>query len=1348
MMGSWKKVFWSLLMVGLTVAPVWSGPLSLEEVPEPLKPWISWSLDGREEAVCPSSYNASGEFWCRWPGELVLELDNRGGKFTQAWELFIPSRVPLPAAERHGPQEVRANGKPATVTFRDGAPSVFLPAGKHRLEGRFSWDRLPDALAVPAAAGLIRLVVEGKKAAPRIGKDGRLWLRAGQDREAVLEDRLQIQVFRKLTDEIPVVLTTRLVLDVSGRSREVVLGKALPAGFLAASLQSPLPIRLEADGRPRIQARPGRWAVEIIARHQGPLTRLTMEHPQESWPGEEIWSFEARPHLRLVSPVGLTPIDPKQTQLPGAWSAFPAFLIRPQETLTLTEKRRGDPEPAPDQLALQRTLWLDFNGCGFTMQDHITGSMTRGWRLQLLPPADLGRVAIDGVDRFITRDEEGSGAGVEVRRGHLNLVADSRLEKRGGTLSATGWNADFVSVQTTLNLPPGYRLLYAAGADAVPGTWFSQWSLFDLFVVLLIALAAGRIRGWPCAVLALLALALSYHEPGAPRWVWLHLLAAVALVRVLPAGRARTAAGLYRNVALAALLLFFLPFAVHQIRSGIFPQLELEYGSFGPSRRVKPALVSMKNQSPELIGEAMDAGAARPAGAPARSSLPQMKKAEEPLLFHDPDAKVQTGPGLPQWRWRSIPIRWNGPVKASQTLQLIFLSPAVNLLLSFLRVALVGFLICLFLDLRKGGEGKWRLVPRAGWLPLLAFGLAMGPVPASAAIPGPEILEQLQKRLLEPAECFPHCAEIHSLDVAFTADRLSLDMVVHAEAHVAVPLPGARDQWIPDRVSRNGQPVPLHLDAAGRLWTAVTPGRHRLTLEGLLPPHEALVLPLPLAPRQVAFSGRGWEVAGLDGAWPPQQLQLRRLAGTGEKQSAFLEPATLAPFFRVERTLKLGLQWKVDTRVIRLFGDGSATVIRVPLLPGEAVTSEGIATADGSVTLNIPAGVNQIAWNSVLDIAPRLNLKAVSAEQWSESWKLDVSPIWHVEWQGISVIHHQDSAGNWLPEWRPWPGEEVHLLISRPQGVGGQTLTIDDSALTIKPGKRATEASLKLQLRSSQGGEQALTLPEQAELQGVFIDGRPQPIRQEGRQVTLPLTPGKREIDLSWMTPQGVVSLYHTPLVNLGTASVNGRIHLEMPGDRWVLFAGGPRLGPAVLFWGVLLLLVPIAFGLGWSALTPLKFHHWLLLGIGLTQLEAVNALVVVGWLLALGVRSWLTLDDRDWAFNFMQIGLAIWTGFALLSLLVSVQQGLLGFPHMQIAGNGSSASRLLWYQDRAAEILPQAWVLSVPMMVYRLLMLAWALWLAMALLRWLQWGWEAFSRGGLWRPVKIRRMLKEKEKP
>jgi hypothetical protein len=36
---------------------------------------------------------------------------------------------------------------------------------------------------------------------------------------------------------------------------------------------------------------------------------------------------------------------------------------------------------------------------------------------------------------------------------------------------------------------------------------------------------------------------------------------------------------------------------------------------------------------------------------------------------------------------------------------------------------------------------------------------------------------------------------------------------------------------------------------------------------------------------------------------------------------------------------------------------------------------------------------------------------------------------------------------------------------------------------------------------------------------------------------------------------------------------------------------------------------------------------------------------------------------------------------------------------------------------DLAAETLPRAWVISVPLLAYRLAMLAWALWLAQVLL-------------------------------
>lgn len=103
-------------------------------------------------------------------------------------------------------------------------------------------------------------------------------------------------------------------------------------------------------------------------------------------------------------------------------------------------------------------------------------------------------------------------------------------------------------------------------------------------------------------------------------------------------------------------------------------------------------------------------------------------------------------------------------------------------------------------------------------------------------------------------------------------------------------------------------------------------------------------------------------------------------------------------------------------------------------------------------------------------------------------------------------------------------------------------------------------------------------------------------------------------------------------------------------------------------------------------------------------------------------------------SFNAAQVGLVILTLAALASLVAAVQQGLLGHPDMQIAGNGSTSFLLNWYADRVGPAPTRAWVVSVPLLAYRLLMLAWALWLSFAMLRWLRWGRACFSTHGLWR--------------
>jgi hypothetical protein len=178
-------------------------------------------------------------------------------------------------------------------------------------------------------------------------------------------------------------------------------------------------------------------------------------------------------------------------------------------------------------------------------------------------------------------------------------------------------------------------------------------------------------------------------------------------------------------------------------------------------------------------------------------------------------------------------------------------------------------------------------------------------------------------------------------------------------------------------------------------------------------------------------------------------------------------------------------------------------------------------------------------------------------------------------------------------------------------------------------------------------------------------------------------------------------------------------------------------MGPVVLFWSILVALTALALGLSRLPLTPLRFHEWLLLGIGLTQVPIPAAALVAAWLLALGWRNERgTAVPGRW-FDLLQLVLAALSGAALLVLLFSIHRGLLGNPEMQIAGNGSTANLLRWYQDRAGETPERSWLFSVPLLVYRLAMLAWALWLAQALLRWLRWGWQCFTAGELWRPLR-----------
>ncbi len=1376
-----------LLLLGLALPLAAQSP----PVPEPLRPWVPWVLAKHPDLACPL---LDGERLCAWPGRLTLDLDDRGGRFTLEVEADRELDLALPGDAAHWPEEVTAAGVPpeggqrgrAALMRRLGErPAVRLAAGRSALAGRFRWSRLPESLAVPPEVALVDLRLRGQRVRqPHREAGGLLWLAASRDREAE-QERLRLEVHRRIDDGVPVKLTTRLRLRVSGRAREVDLGAPLPAGFELAWLGGQLPLRWAEGERLVVQARPGSWQITLEARSVGPVGELALGERPEPWPAQEVWAFAADPAVRAVRLSGAPGIDPQRTSLPEEWRSLPAFQLAQGAVLGFTELRRGEAEPAPDAVRFSRTWWLAQDGDRFTVRDDLGGELHRGGRLEALAPAELGRATLGGSPdagaghggEVITLGPESGRAGIEVRAGALALSADLTYP-RGGALPAAGWNRDAQSLDVELFLPPGWTLLAATGADRAAGSWVDRWTLLDFFLLLILALATWKMDGWRWGALALALLGLSWHEPWATGlwgW-WLVLLPLRALLRVLDEGAGARLVRALRWLAVVGFAVQAVVFCFVQWRTGRSPELEMiagrSYSDLGVAGKVvhSPRIVARAPESPAPEMQELEAPAEAKSG---RGPSRQMRSAQI-----DPNAVVQTGPGVPSWTWNRCSLGWSGPVSAGHELRLFLVPPAIELVLSLLRIAGAALIALFLIDPRRtpgavapaagggavdpgGGDaadpGGGAASTAATAALALACLWALPAMPAGAQespeTPGPSsgLLRELESRLTAVPECHPACVELPRLSLTAAAQGLTIDAEVHAAAPSAWRLPGPAAVWAPGRIEVDGRAgAAVRLGEDGFLLLRLAAGVHRVTLSGAAA--DSLALQFPLRPRRLSVTGDGWTIDGYRPDEPPpgslrldRQLPLATLPG----ETAAVEPE---PWLELRRELDLGLPWMVHHELRRIGPGAGAVLVRVPLLAGESVTTAGVPVEGEAeareAVVRLEPGETSRRWQSTLEETATLTLEAPAGRPWLERWELDCSPMWSCRAEGLVPSRHMQ-GGTWRPQWRPWPGEAVTLHFVRPAAAPGQTLTVDSAALRVEPGRRLLEGTLTLELRASRGGEQTVVLPADAALQSFTVDGQPQPAQMEQGRLAFTLEPGRHRVEAAWRQDHGARLFERVPELRLDGEAVNVGVTVEVPDNRWLLWAGGPGWGPVVKFWEYLAVLALVAWALGRFTRAPLSAVDWLLLGAGMTQVPLAAAVVVVLWLLVLsGRHHWR--PRRWWSYDLGQLLLFGWGLIVLGILYGAIHAGLLVQPDMQVLGPGSGGSTLYWYVERAQDALPRPWLLWLPLWVWRLLMLLWSLWLAARLLRWLPWCWQRFTLGPILASPKGFRRWREapEEKP
>lgn len=1332
-------------LFSFTCQPVLSST-TLGNIPEELKAWVPWVKARNSEKNC-TPYESNNKL-CVWPSPLSFTASEHNASFEQHWQLLAPATIRLPGNEKYWPIHVKVNDKYAEVITNSGFPALKLDEGVFTLSGEFSWSNIPQHINIPPETALATLNLNGNTV-HHYNPNGTLWLQNKTTQKTSEKENVRLEVFRVLTDDEPMTLTTVVQLNVSGSAREIPLTGLVLSNTKTLAIESPIPLKIDENGNAVLRARAGQWEVTHHARLLTPKSRFMLPTIHKPWPQQELWGFVANPALRQISLSGALPIDWEQVEVPSffdeqGYGDFPLFLLEPSAQLTLEEKQRGK-RSGTNQLSLKRDLWLHFDGKNATFKDTITGQLEEGNRLNALDSLRLKSADIDG---GLVINEYDGAPGIEIRDSNLQLSAMGNIDF-STQLPANGWSTQFDNAQLTIHLPPGYKAWHLGGADYAQHTWLSRWDLWSIFITVLIAGTLFKLFGFPLGAIALITGLLTYHSYNTVFWLAAPLCLLFPLLKALPTGKLRTVTQFSTAIWCLILLINLIGFSIDQLRSAIYPQLEA-----GTQYRPTDHFLSnaapietniQKAQEPRAFYDESHTEEVIVTGirqSKKRSYINELKTTIDSNNF------TQTGPAEPEWLWRKATAGWQGGLLPEQTLSFVYTGPLLTRLYYLLSAL---FTIILFLGLlrhffklwpsKNHNTNKNSTGPQvtASFITLCLTGLigttVLPQTSHANSYPSPELLDELEKRILSKPSCMPHCTAINSVIIKTDKDQLHLHLMVSAAEASAFPLPKANG-WREQAILFNEKPIQAITQKNNTTYAQLPKGNHHIHLSARATANTININFLNTA-HNISLANNEWQTAsGTQHIINSPSLSLERTQGKS-RQEQWGAPE-IAPFIKVIRYISWDTQWTIDTEVERIAPSTGSITVKLPLITGEKVMSDNYSSDNSSITITLDGDQEYTSWQSHLDIAPSLSLNYTSALHHTEEWHLDADERWHVITAGLPAL--SDDSGS-LFTWRPRPGESVILEAAKPKPATGERQTINRLNHTISHGKRFVKHHSEIDITASTGGSFNVTLPEGAHQTAFSLNGDELLLEQEELSPSITLRPGSNRLSVKWQMPRQSAFSLSAPALLLPIRPYNITTTIHLNRDRWPLWIWGPSLGPAMLYWGVLATLLLSMMGLHVMAKkiqlsAPITLGSWILLGIGISSLHAFAAIIIAGWFFLLEAKKRYANKLSPKHYNLTQVATVIYTGIALLLLFVAIPHSLLAEPDMQVAGNSSDNYYYRWYVDYHTHTLPNLGVWHVSLWVYRVVMLAWSLWLVFALLRWAKWFWQSFTQDGLWREV------------
>ena len=1310
-------------------------------VPEELEGWREWVLHDRPYIDCPWFANVKERAGCVWLSSVEISVtrgESRGGAtFVIVADVFGKTNVRMPHAEGYLPQEVTVNGTTMPLVSTPGGPALPLKSDRYRIEGKLSWPIVlePAFLEVPESA-FLHLEIDGATAQNVRLDDGMLWLRSRRQEDSA--DTLNIKVFRYLEDGIPLMLTTELRLTAEGQNRTFDLGKVLPDSFVVTSIDSTTPFRIDDDGTASVQLTRGTSYIEFSARSVENVEVFDYHKANEHWPEVEYWGWSPKRDIRLVRVEGPPSLDLGQIDYPFQVSDSAGFVLSEDVSMRLIEEQRGNLNPYPARFDVEREMWLSFDGNSFIVRDEIQSDTDS--ETAIVVNYVPGKIEVNSDPRLVTYSDPDNlidpGVNLSDRTSEIHAVS---LLDNANPIHAVGWKIDADSLKATLNVPPGWRLLWSRGVDRVTDSWLSSWSIWDIFLAALLIGLVFRVGGPIWAGVVAIAVVISYQEHAVTTIGFLVLAAIAALVRIIDhEGLRRFLLGVHwvLVVPIAIACIFYSTYAARQ---AIYPQLERQaFPTYDEQYAISDERVANRLRSKMEEGSAISRSDFKEKEVVVMMAAGAfVPRPEWEIQFTG--VQIPTGPGIPTWDWREIALDWSGPVSQEQTISLTFLPPWLFRILSLASAALT-MLVLLFFVLRN--------VPPAAKIPPLLRALVPGlglllfvPYDASAEVPQRYVLDELERRLLAPPSCVPECFYYESALVDIEPDKLQTEMIVHVAAEVAVPVPESIGTWTHDRVSVNDSNVPL-ARVEGRMFVLLGEGVHTVRTRASIGDFSRIDISYQKVPGFLRYDIEGWRRQGVDDSARSTTHTFIRIDDTDSEDTITLLQDPVEPYVRVTRVLRFVFDPIVETIVTRVTPKSGPFSVVIPLLEGETMIGDFFSVENRKVTVAFPTDGDRAVWRTRLDPTGDITLTAPPIGTRQEIWRLAGSDFWHYDYAGLMPVKSANRGTTFYPR----SDETLQVSLTRPKPVGGDWITVQEADLAVEVGNRSTNAELSLMIEASQADEFDLQLPEGARVTSIRSKGDDIPVPATG-EVKLPLSAGSNAVSVSWLMDEGASWLFKTPRVQLQQHARNIDIHVAFPESRWTLLLGGPLRGAAVLFWGIAIVVLVLAVALSRLDEFPISTPAAVLLTLGASVANLWALLFAGAWFIAIWWRNrndFGGVESPYYAFG--QLVFLLVSALAVGVLVATVPVALLGQPDMLIAGYGSNALNYFWYADYSTITLPTAWVVSLPHWVYLMTMFAWSFWLAIAIVNWVRLAWQAVSRPQFWPPRKPRKKSEANE--